>query len=256
MFVRLVQMDIDPGRVGEYGSIYESKILPALARTPGCVYGALVVNARQKDRAVSVTLWESEAHVNAYERSGRYAELIDVLRPYFSESMNWQLRFSVDMRLEHIPSEAEPVVRTYVGSAEHGTEPPALHGLSGFLRIVSMIVRRGAVEDFTRLYRDHVLAQLRAEPGCCSIQLAESVADPREFISFTIWENRESAERYEASGRFESLRKILEPTLSSLYQWKLQQEGGPGRLTATSEDVTVDAYVVLTARSFGEVQAA
>jgi len=256
MYVRLVQMHVDPDRVREYGSVYAEKIFPVLAQTAGCLYAGLVVHARQKDRAVSVSLWESEADAEAYEKSGRYDELVNVLRPYFSDSMNWQLRLSVDMRLEHVPAEAEPVVRRYVGPDEHGSVKPSSRSSGGFLRIVSMVVRPGLVEDFSRLYRERVMTALKEEPGCCSVQLAESVADPRDFISFTIWESREAAERYESSGKFETLRLVLQPTLSSLYQWKLQQEGGPGRRIATSEDVTVDAYEVLTSRAFGALKTA
>ena len=250
MYLRLVQMDVDPLREGAFTATYAERIFPALARTTGCLYAALVVNARKRERAMSVSLWDSKDDADAYEQSGLYRELLDLCRPFFSASTTWQLRLSVDMRLEHVAVRAEPVIRAYVGAAEHGTETSGRKVPCGFLRIVSMLVQPGQTEELARLYRERVMVELRNEPGCCSIQLAESVSDPREFISFTIWESRHAAEQYEASGRFAELSSVLQPTLSALYRWKLQQQGEPGTTTMTSEDMSLEAYVVLTARSF------
>ena len=252
MFLRLVQMRVDPDRSSEFGAVYVEKIIPALARTRGCRYAALALNSRKKDFAVSLSLWDSRADAEAYEQSGLFSELVELSRPYFSESTSWQLRLSEDLRLEYGPVREEPTVQAYLGTVEQGDVTPASKGSCGFLRIVSMLVQPGHEEEFTRLYRDRVLPELRGEPGCCSIQLAQSIADPLEFISFTIWERREAAERYESSGRFATLRGILRPTLSALYQWKVTQEGDPGLTTMTSEDMTVDAYVVLASQAFGE----
>jgi len=251
VYLRLVQTLVDPDRAAEFSAIYTDKILPALAKTPGCLYAALVLNTRKKDSAVSLSLWRSKDDADAYEKTGLYREFVDLSRPFFSDATTWKLRLSEDMRLEYGPVTEEPVVRTYVGVDEHGTSDSGAAASCGFLRIVSMQVQPGQAEVFTRLYRDHVLAALRKEPGCCSIQLAQGVSDPLEFISFTIWESREAAARYENSGRFGALRRILEPTLSTLYQWKVKQQGDPGVTTATSEDMSVDAYVVLTSGSFG-----
>lgn len=250
MYLRLVQMNVDPQREGEFAAMYAEQIFPALGRTAGCLYAALVVNARKRERAVSVSLWDSKDDADAYEKSGLYGELVDLCRPFFSESTTWRLRLSVDMRLEHVAVNAEPVIRAFVGTPEHGTQGPARRVPCGFLRIVSMLVQPGQAEELTRLYRERVLAEIQNEPGCCSIQLAESISDPREFISFTIWESREAAEHYEASGRFAELSRIIQPTLSALYQWKLQQQGEPGITTITSEDMSVEAYAVLVSRSF------
>jgi quinol monooxygenase YgiN len=250
MYLRLVQMDVDPLREGEFTETYAGRIFPALARTAGCHYAALVVNAQKRERAVSVSLWESKDDADAYEQSGLYRELLDLCRPFFSASTTWQLRLSVDMRLEHVAVKAEPVIRAYVGASEHGTDANPRKVSCGFLRIVSMLVQPGQAEELTRLYRERVMAELRNEPGCCSIQLAESVSDPREFISFTIWESRHAAEQYEASGRFAELSAVLQPTLSALFRWKLHQQGEPGITTMTSDDMSLEAYVVLTARSF------
>ncbi len=256
MYLRLVQTQVDSDRAAEFSAEYTAKIIPALARTPGCLYAALVLNTIKKSCAVSLSLWKSKDDADAYEKSGLFTELVDVSRPYFSDSTNWDLRLSEDLRLEYVPVKEEPVVQAYVGAAEYGTAGAPIRPTCGYLRIVSMLVQPGQAERLTSLYRDSVLPELREEPGCCSIQLAQSVSDPLEFISFTIWESREAAERYETSGRFGALREILQPTLSALYQWKLKQEGDPGITAATSEDMSVDAYVVLTSRSFGAARTA
>jgi quinol monooxygenase YgiN len=255
MYLRLVQASVDPARTGEFSAAYAQKVLPALAQATGCLYAALAVNARKRDRAVSLSLWNSRAEAEAYDKSGVFHELIELSRPFFSESTAWQLRLSEDLRLVYDAVKEEPVVQTYLGDDEYGTAGPAAGASCGFLRVVSMLVRPGKAEELTRLYRERVLVELRREPGCCSIQLAQSASDPLEFISLTIWESAAAAERYETSGRFGALRRVLQPTLSALYQWKVMRERDLGLTTTTSEDMSVDGYVILTSRAFGRGQA-
>jgi len=255
MYLRLVQMNVDPRRSGEFSVKYTERIIPALAKTKGCLYAALALNVRSRNRAVSLSLWNSREDADAYEASGLFRELVDFSRPYFSESTGWQLRLSEDLHLEYGPVKEEPVVQAYVGTTEHTTPGAPAMASCGFLRIVSMRVQTGKVEEFTRLYREHVLVDLRHEQGCCGIQLAQGTADLHEFVSFTIWKSQDAAERYEASGRFGALRRVLQPTLSTLYQWKISQEKDPDRTAVTSEDMAVDAFVVLTSRWFSGVSA-
>ena len=85
MYLRLVQTLVDPDRATEFSAIYTEKILPVLAATPGCLYAALVLNARKRNTAVSLSLWRSKDDTDAYERSGVYKEFVELSRPFFAE---------------------------------------------------------------------------------------------------------------------------------------------------------------------------
>lgn len=251
MYLRLVQACVSADRLTEYRHYYEGDVLSALEHTKGCLYAALARGAGGDDTVISITLWQKRGEAEEYERSGLFASLFEKSRPFFSDSSSWQLRLSEDLRLEYGPVPEEPVVTAYEGTTSAGHDPLAYPRLScSFLRIVSMLAQSGKEQDFTNLYTTHILPELRSEPGCCSVQLAQSVANPLEYISFTVWESREAAERYESSGRFATLRDRLRPALSSLYQWKMQQEADPVLATFTSDDVSVHRYSVIVARAF------
>lgn len=250
MYLRLVQARVSADRLTEYQHHYEGDVLSALERTKGCLFAALARRAGSGDAAISLTLWEKREYAEEYERSGLFKSLLEKSRPFFSDPSSWELRLSEDLRLEYGPVPDEPVVTAYEGAISDD-DPIAHPRLScSFLRIVSMLIQPGKEADFEALYLTRVLPDLRSEPGCCSVQLARSIANPLEFISFTVWESREAAERYESSGRFATLRDRLRPALSSLYLWKMQQEADPALTTLTSDDVSVTRYAVLVARAF------
>jgi quinol monooxygenase YgiN len=250
MYLRLVQTRVDHQHLGELEARYADEIVPALRTTPGCLHAGLWQSVSREDQVVSLTLWESREHAEAYERSGVFARLLDRARPLFSEVGEWKLQLSEDLRLEYGPERVEPEILGYDQIPEatpQGGEP--LHDVCPFFRIVSMMVAPAKAEEFRSLYRNDVVPILRRVPGCCQIQLAQSSSDPMEFISFTVWKDRASAEAYERSGLFSELRRRLAPALSALYQWKLEREEG-ATVVATSDDSAVHAYRLIVGESF------
>lgn len=250
MYLRLVQARLKPDLIAEIKYHYEKEIIPALEKTGGCLYAGLVQNTHRKDEGISLTLWESESAANAYEQSGQFARLLNVLRPYFSDMSEWNLALSEDLRIEYAPVNNEPEVRSYVSALEtDATIPPGTGYENLYLRVVSMNVHAGKIEEFRSLYRDHVLPVLRQYPGCMVVQLAQSVADRQQFISVTVWNTREAAQDYEQSGAFEKLKRILKPALTGLSQWSMDMESGGGGVAATDQDLEVQTYTIVTGRA-------
>jgi len=251
MFLRLVQAKVRPEDAMRLGDAYLEGIMPALERTRGCLFAGLAQCTRRPEDVVSLTLWTSREDALAYERSGKFMELLSIARPFFSESSEWRLHLTEDLRLEYGPVPVEPVVAAYEDIPAHRSPSiPESKSTEYFIRIVSMVVHPGRRTEFVRLYMTQVVPGLNAVQGCRFMQLAQSVENADEFISFTVWDSRRDAEAYEQSGQFAKLRDFLRPTLSSLYQWKMDQEAG-GRMRAhTSEDTTVRAYQFLVRKSF------
>ena len=252
MYLRLVQAKLKPDLIGEVKYHYERDIIPALQKTGGCLYAGLVQNTQQKDEGISLTLWESESAARTYEQSGEFAKLLDVLRPYFSDMSEWKLALSEDLRIEYAPVANEPEIRSYVSALETDTPMPPGAGYENlYLRVVSMNVHEGKVDLFRSLYNDHVLPVLRNYPGCMVVQLAQSVAQTKEFISVTVWTTKEAAQDYEESGAFEKLKNILKPALSGLSQWSMDMESGGRQAAATDHDLAVQTYTIVTGKALG-----
>jgi quinol monooxygenase YgiN len=140
MFMRLVQMRVNPNKIFEYVKLYGSVIIPTLQHTPGCLYAGLVQSLEDQDDGISITFWRSQDDALAYERSGKYAQALEVSRPFFSDSTEWRVQLSVDLRLELWPVASEPVVKSYATevSVLKGSGLPGEGAGSMYLRIFSM----------------------------------------------------------------------------------------------------------------------
>ena len=250
MYLRLVQAKFQPDLVAEIKYHYEKEILPVLEKTQGCLYAAVVQSTRHNDEGISLTLWTSEADAKAYERSGTFGKLLDVLRPYFSGLSEWRLTLSEDLQIEYTPVSSEPQVRSYVSALETSDSLPRVSGLENLhLRVVSITVQEGKIDLFRSLYNDHILPVLRHFPGCMVVQLAQSVLHAQEFISVTVWNTRLAAQNYEEGGAFERLKQVLKPALSGLSQWSLDTERNPNLAAATAQDLEVETYTIVAGRA-------
>jgi heme-degrading monooxygenase HmoA len=249
MYLRLVQAKLKPDLIAEVKYHYEKDIMPALQKVGGCLYAGLVQNTHNKDEGISLTLWESQEAATAYEQSGEYAKLLEVLRPYFSDMAEWNLALSEDLRIEYSPVSSEPEVRSYVSALDSDPALPKGTGYENlYLRVVSINVQKGKVEEFRSLYNQSVLPVLRNYPGCLVVQLAQSIAHAEEFISVTIWNTKEAAQNYEQSGPFEELKQILKPALAGLSQWSMDMESGGRLVAATDQDLAVETFKIVTGK--------
>lgn len=252
MVIRLVQMRIKPDRIAEFQRLYEEVMLPVLERMDGCRYAALIQNILRAGEGSSLTLWDSAEHADAYERSGAFDRLLAQSKPFFAEGDEWKLQLTDDAQLQFTPVVQEPVVKSYSNPTPPEKHPPPGHQSSFmFLRMVKMIVRPGMDDEFKRVYEESVQPELLQLPGCRSAYVVHDLETENEWISLTIWDRKEDADRHEEGGSSARLRARLAPMLSGLYQWKLGMEKDLGKQAITSEDVAVSGYRVLIGKRFG-----
>ncbi len=250
MFLRLVHFKLNAGDLSGFREHYESRVIPTLENTAGCRYAGFMQSAHHAENCISLTLWDSNDNAKAYESSGVYSKLLDGSRPFLSESSEYKVQLSADMTLEYVPVPQVPVVEAYSLAATSATLSNDQQKRGAlWLRIVSLKIRPGKLEEFKHLYSERVVPALRQVKGCRYIYLTEGVKKQNEIISVTSWDSKEDAEQYERSGLFDKLLESMKHTLSELYQWK-RSLGQEMTGTATSEDVTVEHYTVITGKSF------
>jgi quinol monooxygenase YgiN len=259
MFMRLVQMRINPDKIFEFEQVYERAIIPALQVTPGCVYAGLVQSLEEANDGISITLWSNQDDALAYEQSGKYAEVLEKARPYFSDSSEWKVQLSADLRLEYGPVAAEPVVKSYATdvSVLKASELPSGRAGSMYLRIVSMTLNPGKKGEFVRIYQQEIIPGLRQVEGCLDAYLAEGVRGDNELLSITLWSGLEHARAYEATGEFDKLKQKVEHTFSHLARWKMAVDDVPlpgaqgiAREAVTSDDVAIRTYSMVLGKAF------
>ncbi len=104
MYVRLTSMKVEHERTEEFKRIYEAEIVPVLRGVPGCRYAFLVESADEGE-AISVTIWDSKEHADAYEQSGIFDELVEKLRPTFSQVFQWKMKLAEEAQAATVTSE-------------------------------------------------------------------------------------------------------------------------------------------------------
>ena len=258
MFMRLVQMRVNPDKIFEFEEVYERMIIPALQHTPGCLYAGLVQSLEDEDDGISITLWSHQDDAFAYERSGKYAEALELARPFFSDSSEWRVQLSVDLRPEFWPVVPEPVVKSYATDVSRlkGSGLPSGQAGPMYLRILSMKLNPGKKHEFVEIYHREIIPGLRQVEGCLDAYLAEGVTGGNELLSITIWSGLKYARAYEATGEFDKLKRKVQHTFSNLALWKmaLDEEPLPGsqgiaKRAVTSDDVAVRTYSIVVGKA-------
>ena len=250
MFMRIVHLKLDPNRLLELRQMYPAVIIAELSHTPGCLYAGLLQSVENPDIGISLTLWNSAADAESYEKTGAYRKLLDQSRPYLAETPEWSVHMSDDMQLEYSPVEREPDITRYEspGAADPSAlSPPGKERL--FLRILSLHVRRGMLEEFTSLYRGEIVPGLRRIPGFRSAFLTGRTNDSNELISVTIWNSRTDAEQYEKNGEFASMNERIGHTLEDSTRWKTGEQRVKRALG--SDDMTASGYALIVGQAFG-----
>jgi heme-degrading monooxygenase HmoA len=250
MFMRTVHLRLDPNRLLELRQMYPAVIIAELSHTPGCLYAGLLQSDDHIDVGISLTLWNSAADAEAYEKTGAYRRLLEQSRPYLAESPEWTVHMSDDLQLEYAPVEQEPPISRYEspGGADPSVfSPPGKERL--FLRILSLHVRRGMLEEFTSLYREEIIPGLRRVPGCRFAFLTGQDRGGHELISVTIWNSKSDAEQYEANGEFAAMNERIGHTLENSTRWKTSEHRVERALG--SDDMTVSGYTLIVGQVFG-----
>lgn len=251
MFMRLVHTKINPEKFQDFRKFYDKKVIAELQKTPGCLCAGLMQSEQYRDECISMTLWEQQQHAEAYEESGLFQKLLAQARPYLADSSEWKMQLSKDYTLEYQPVEEEPVVKSFTVVEQKDSDVcDREKSQFMYMRIVSLRLEPGKLQEFRQLYREEIIRALCAVKGCRYAYLTESLKDENEVISVTIWDSKKDAENYERSGLFDKLREKVKHTFSELYQWKMTLEKEFGKKLATSEDMKVNYYSIITGKKF------
>lgn len=83
MHARITSVDVQTGKMNDAIHTYESQVLPATKQQPGYRCAILFVD-RDTNRAISITLWESETDMTTGEVSVYYIEQLRKMAAFFA----------------------------------------------------------------------------------------------------------------------------------------------------------------------------
>jgi heme-degrading monooxygenase HmoA len=87
--------------------------------------------------------------------------------------------------------------------------------------MLQVTVNPDRVAELQAMYETGVIPRLQSTPGCLYVGLTKSVREADEYLSLTLWESKEHAERYEKSGLFQELLEAASPFLAGTSEWRL-----------------------------------
>lgn len=91
-----------------------------------------------------------------------------------------------------------------------------------FLRLVEASVRNDDTQKVEYVYAEIIIPVLEDTKGCIFAGLLKNLEQPKQYISFTIWESENAAGDYVASGTFEKNVDQVRPLLEDSTEWKIQ----------------------------------
>jgi heme-degrading monooxygenase HmoA len=221
MYLRLVHLKVKPGRRRELREFYESRVMGALAQMPGCVHVALLEGRDRTEGWLSATFWKSYEQAEDYEESGLPAQLIEESEGILVHERQWKVELSQDMKVDYQSAMRALEVEGYsIEDAGGRVDPRQGPQAFTYVRIVSLKIDPEKVEEFKRRWDKVVVPVLREVRGCRFAFLSEAIQDRHHMLSVSIWDNQQSALKYELSGKFHELTRRLQDTLAPDFKWK------------------------------------
>lgn len=91
LYLRILSLIIQPGKMADLLTIYTDEILPVLKTTKGCRYAFFTESIENKNEALSVTIWNSQEDAVNYEQSGVFRELLEKVKHTLSTLYQWKM---------------------------------------------------------------------------------------------------------------------------------------------------------------------
>ncbi len=103
--LRLVRGKFDPGSLETVRRLYEEEVIPTLQAVKGCRHACLLGSLDSADELVSLTIWDSEEDIRAYEASPSFHRLLRRAQPMLSAVCQWKVTLEQSHGLHAVTSE-------------------------------------------------------------------------------------------------------------------------------------------------------
>ncbi len=114
-----------------------------------------------------------------------------------------------------------------------------------FMRLVQLKVRPHSISQMKSSYEKEIVPELEKVDGCRFASLAQNATQPDEFISLTLWESPDAADRYVRDGTYARLLDKVTAYFATATEWKVQLTADQTlEYVETVEEPEVKAYHV------------
>ena len=112
IYVRIVSPQVRPGKMEEFKKLYTGEILPVMRSVKGCRYAAIIENAKDPGKVLSISIWDSKQDADDYEISGLFDNVTEKVKHTFSELYQWKMQLEKQTG-RHVVTSDEITVEGY-----------------------------------------------------------------------------------------------------------------------------------------------
>ena len=182
MYARVTTGSVQPGKMDEFNQYIRETIVTLYPQQQG-FKGALFLTDRNANKAIAITLWETEAEMAAGEASGGY----------YREQL---------AKMAHMFASA-PVREAYEVSIQEIQKG----GPGWYARMLTATALPGKTDEGVQIVRDSVLPVTRQQPGYKGyLSLTDRAS--RKVISISLWETEADLNASERGYLQEQLGKV------------------------------------------------
>ena len=252
MFMRILQLNLNPDYIQEFKKFYEDTVEPRLQDVDGCLFASLIKSKPDKDEFISLTFWKTQQQAENYETSEVFKNLTELARPYLYESGDeWKIQLSENMEIQYTQGDEEPTIKKYKVEVQNGKDDNLVKDSDQmFLRIVSLKIQEHHMDEFKKLYADVVIPAFKKAEGCRNAFLTRSVNEENDFISISVWDSKELAVQFESGDEYREMIDKVKHTFSHFYLWRMSLEQGHNRTIKSTDEMKVEHYDIVTGKSF------
>ena len=252
MFMRILKLNLNADSINDFKKFYEETVEPRLQSVEGCLFASLINSKPDKNEFISLTFWKTQLQAENYEKSGVFQSLIDEAKQYFSEETDeWKIQLTENMEIQYTQDTDEYEINKYNVAVQNGSDKSLINqNDTMFLRIVSLKIQPGKMDEFKKLYSEVVIPSFKKAPGCRNAFLTQSISEGSDFISVSVWDDKESAVKHESGKEYNEMIDKVKHTFSQFYLWKMSLDRDRQSKIKTTEDMKVGHYDVVTGKSF------
>ncbi|MFC1896047.1 putative quinol monooxygenase [Thermodesulfobacteriota bacterium] len=86
MWIRLIEVMIQPGKMDEARKIYNEQIVPIVKAQKGNIDVFVMESQDRAGLVVSFTSWETQKDGDSYESSGTYVQMVNKVKHTFADT--------------------------------------------------------------------------------------------------------------------------------------------------------------------------
>jgi heme-degrading monooxygenase HmoA len=237
MFLRMVSINIRAEQAVKIVAAYEENVITALRKQPGCSFVALLQNISNEKEAISLTLWNSKADAEAYEKSGVFHRLVESLRSFYEESSEWAFTLTEDLSIEYTPVSVEPIVTSFDDAATRKEYIRRFKGTPYVAQIIRLTVVPERSSEFEEVFNRVILPKYQQTKGFIHIILLRK---EKECSLISFWDESFDFRSGAGNVTLDFTRDIVS-FLPSDVQWRVLRKNSQ-LSSVSSEDIHSSMY--------------